>query len=154
VVTTAGGKLEGPIPANARVAAFLPYDDLLPHVNLLVTNGGYGTVQMALAKGIPLVGCGHTEDKPEICQRIDWSGVGLRIRERQPSPEAIRTAVRRVLSDSRFRTRAAALQSAYARHDPAAESARLLEQLAATGRPVYRNAPDAGELAATPHPKL
>ena len=154
VVTTAGGKLEGPIPANARVAAFLPYDDLLPKVDLLVTNGGYGTVQMALAKGVPIVGCGHTEDKPEICQRIEWSGAGLRVRARKPSPEAIRTAVRRVLSDSRFRARAASLQAAYARHDPAAESACLLEQLAATGRPVYRNASDSVELATAPRPKL
>jgi UDP:flavonoid glycosyltransferase YjiC (YdhE family) len=46
VVATAGGRpidaLPAPIPANARVAQYLPFEWLLPKVDVLVTNGGYG----------------------------------------------------------------------------------------------------------------
>jgi UDP:flavonoid glycosyltransferase YjiC (YdhE family) len=44
-----GGVVAGPIPANARVATFLPYAHLLPRVSIVTTNAGFGAVQFALA---------------------------------------------------------------------------------------------------------
>jgi UDP:flavonoid glycosyltransferase YjiC (YdhE family) len=76
VVATTGGKpVEGvdldPLPANARLDSFVPHHHLLPHVDAMVTNGGYGGVQIALANGVPLVAAGRTEEKPEVCARVD-----------------------------------------------------------------------------------
>ena len=50
VATTGGAPVEslGPLPANARAAEFLPYDELLPLVDVMVTNGGFGGVHFAL----------------------------------------------------------------------------------------------------------
>ena len=45
VATTGGrpiGSIPGPRPDNARIAEFIPYDLLLPRVDVMVTNGGYG----------------------------------------------------------------------------------------------------------------
>src|SRR6201987_6369196 len=60
VVATAGGRpidaVPGAIPSNARVASFLPFEWLLPRVDVLVTNGGYGSVNQAKSLGIPFVG--------------------------------------------------------------------------------------------------
>jgi UDP:flavonoid glycosyltransferase YjiC (YdhE family) len=36
----------------------------------MVTNGGYGGVQMALAHAVPLVVAGAKEDKPEVAGRV------------------------------------------------------------------------------------
>jgi hypothetical protein len=44
----------------------------------MVTNGGYGGVQQALANGVPLVVAGDSEDKPEVAARVRWSGTGHR----------------------------------------------------------------------------
>jgi UDP:flavonoid glycosyltransferase YjiC (YdhE family) len=44
-----------PLPANARAAAYLPYDELLPRTAVYVTNGGYGGVQYALRHGVPIL---------------------------------------------------------------------------------------------------
>ncbi|MGZ8747181.1 MAG: glycosyltransferase [Mycobacterium sp.] len=46
-VATGGRPVESlpPLPANARAAVFLPYDELLPRTSIFVTNGGYGGVQ-------------------------------------------------------------------------------------------------------------
>ncbi len=43
------------VPENVRVEPFIPHSSLLPYVDVMVTNGGYGGVQMALTNGVPLV---------------------------------------------------------------------------------------------------
>lgn len=40
-----------PVPTNTRTAAMLPFDDLIPRADLLVTNGGWGGVLTALSHG-------------------------------------------------------------------------------------------------------
>jgi UDP:flavonoid glycosyltransferase YjiC (YdhE family) len=110
VVATTGGRpitdLPADLPANAFVAEFVPYSELLPKVDVIVTNGGYGGVQFALAHGVPLIVAGDSEDKPEVAQRVAWSGTGINMKNGKPSEAAIRTAVRKVLSTPSFRTRA------------------------------------------------
>ena len=53
VVSTGNRPIEqlklGKLPQNARIAPFLSYSDLLPKTSVMVTNGGYGGVQMALS---------------------------------------------------------------------------------------------------------
>lgn len=92
VVATAGGRssaaIPGPIPDNARVADYLPLEKLLPRVDALVTNGGYGTVNQALGHGIPLVTAGLSEDKPDVCARVAWSGAGIDLHTSTPAPES------------------------------------------------------------------
>ena len=58
----------------------------------MVTNGGYGGVQQALAHGVPLVVAGDSEDKPEVAARVRWSGVGIDLRRGDPSPAQLATA--------------------------------------------------------------
>jgi UDP:flavonoid glycosyltransferase YjiC (YdhE family) len=65
---------------NTFVAEHILHDLLLPKVDVMVTNGGYGAVQRALSTGIPLVVAGNTEDKPEVAARVAWSGAGVNLR--------------------------------------------------------------------------
>jgi len=101
VVATAGGRridaIPGPVPANARLSSYLPFEWLLPKVDVLVTNGGYGSVNQAMSFGIPLVTAGLTEDKADVNARVAWSGVGIDLATNEPTPEALRSAVRTVL---------------------------------------------------------
>jgi UDP:flavonoid glycosyltransferase YjiC (YdhE family) len=107
VVVTTGGRpvdsLSGPLPENVRVASYLPYDELLPKTDVLVTNGGYGGVQFALRHGVPLVVAGQTEEKAEVSARVSWSGSGINLRTNRATPEAVAKAVRTVLSTSSYR---------------------------------------------------
>jgi UDP:flavonoid glycosyltransferase YjiC (YdhE family) len=105
VVSTGGRPLDTlpSLPANARAAEYLPYDELLAHTDVYVTNGGYGGVQYALRYGVPIVATGGKEDKPEVGARVAWSGVGRRIRKEQPSPRALRRTIRAVLHEPCYR---------------------------------------------------
>jgi UDP:flavonoid glycosyltransferase YjiC (YdhE family) len=150
VVTTGGASADevarayaeaygGPLPGNARVAPFVPYDTLLALASVFVTNGGYSGVTMALHHGVPLVQAGTTEEKSEIAARIAWAGVGVKLGTTRPSAEQVRAGVRTILAEpSPYRAAAERVGAEMRTHDAARESADLLERLAATGRPVTR----------------
>jgi MGT family glycosyltransferase len=130
LVTTGGQPAESipvKIPANARVTSFLPYEYVLPKVDLLITNGGYGTVNMALAHGVPIVSAGLTEDKEEVSAHVQWSGAGIDLKTNQATPERVRSAARQILDSSNYRDRAKELAEEFARHDTKAELLGLLE---------------------------
>jgi UDP:flavonoid glycosyltransferase YjiC (YdhE family) len=130
VVASTGAHDVGPLPPNAYTAPFLPYADLLPLTSVMVTNGGFGGVQLALAQGVPLVVAGTTEDKPEVAARVERSGAGLNLRTSTPSVKALRNAVRSVLDNSSYRTSAAGLAAEYRKHDAGTLSADHVESLA------------------------
>jgi MGT family glycosyltransferase len=144
VVVSTGGRpvaeLPGALPANVRVAEYLPYDKLLPLIDVMVTNGGYGGVQQALGHGVPLVVAGQTEDKVEVSARVGWSGAGVNLKTNQPSAAQVANAVGRVLADPSFRSRARALA---AEIDVAPGLAGLDRVLAAVSTPA--GAPSAAE---------
>jgi MGT family glycosyltransferase len=117
-------------PPNVRIERFVPFAELLPAADALVTNGGYGGVQAALAAGVPLVVAGRSEDKMEVSARVAWSGAGVALKTDTPSPKRVAAAVEAVLSDPSYRRRARELRAAYARHDAVARSAEIVLQAA------------------------
>lgn len=132
VVTTAAAPPDVGLrdwPANARVAPFIPYATLLEHTRVMVTNGGYGGVQMALAHGVPLVVAGGSEEKPEIARRVAWCGAGIDLRTGRPSSSKVARAVRRVLDDTSFASRARVLASEIAKTNATADAVAAIEAL-------------------------
>ena len=131
VVVTTGSRpaadLAMTLPANARVEQFIPYARLMPKVDVLVTNGGYGSIQIALAHGVPVVAAGASEDKPEIANRVQWSGVGVGMKVTRPSEQRIRTEVRRVLATPSYKERAMEMRDKLSRLDAPRLSADLIE---------------------------
>jgi UDP:flavonoid glycosyltransferase YjiC (YdhE family) len=152
VVASTGGRpvsallewLGGPLPSNARVEPFLPYEQLLPHTDVMITNGGFGGVQRALSFGVPLVVAGATEDKLEVAGRVAWSGTGINLRTGTPSPTRLRQAVRSVLANPRYRIEAARLRrEIIGAGDPLATIADTIESLVSQTRPtVSYSVPD------------
>ena len=143
VVATTGGPDPEPLRRacrrNVRLERFIPHDLLLPHVDVMVTNGGYGGVQQALAHGVPLVVAGDSEDKPEVAARVQWSGAGINLHTGRPSPAMVARAVRRVLARPSYRQRAQALQAEIAATDPLGTISGVLAELC-TANEVARRA--------------
>jgi len=133
VVVTAGGRpidaIPGPIPGNARLASYLPFEWMLPKVDVLVTNGGYGSVNQAMSFGIPLVTAGLTEDKADVNARVAWSGVGIDLATNEPTPQALRDAIRTVLDKPNYRSRASLMADAFAEIDTRSEILRIVSEV-------------------------
>lgn len=139
VVTTGGRSLDtipGLVPGNTRLATYLPFEWLLPKVDVLVTNGGYGSVNQALSFGVPLVTAGLTEDKADVNVRVAWSGVGIDLATNSPTPQALRKAVRAVLDNPHYRARASSMAEEYRGIDTRYEIIRILGRV--SGVPSVR----------------
>lgn len=149
VVTTGGRPLETlpALPANARAAIYLPYDELLPRTAVYVTNGGYGGVHYALRYGVPVVATGGKEDKPEVGARIAWSGVGRRLRTERPAPRALRRAVREVLDEPRYRAASARMAAAIATAPGFATMTEVVDGLAQSPCPPTAKSADPNPVA-------
>jgi UDP:flavonoid glycosyltransferase YjiC (YdhE family) len=104
----------------------------MPHVDVMVTNGGYGGVTLALAQGIPVICAGNTEDKPEVGNRVAYTGVGINLKTNRPTANQIQAAVKTVLTDSRYKMNADYMKEDFAKQDAAVEAAVLIEKLAVT----------------------
>lgn len=131
VVSTGGAPVErlGALPANARAAQFIPYDALMPRVDVFVTNGGYGGLNQAISYGVPIVVAGDTEDKVETTRRVEWSGVGVNLHTGRPTERAIAQAVDQVLTTPDYRRRARALQDEVATAPGVAGLEDLVEEV-------------------------
>jgi MGT family glycosyltransferase len=144
VVATAGGRpveaIPCVVPSNARVASYLPFEWLLPRVDVLVTNGGYGSVNQAMSFGIPLVTAGMTEDKADVNLRVAWSGVGVNLATNEPTPEALRTAVRTVLDRPAYRMRASQMADEFARIDTQSAILSIISHVVADQKATLRGA--------------
>ncbi|SFT13393.1 glycosyltransferase [Paenibacillus sp. BC26] len=130
VIAATGSKNEVKhVPANARVVEFVPFVDLLPHTNVLVTNGGFGGTQQALSFGVPMVLAGVSEDKIEGNARTAHTGAAINLKTHQPTPEAIREAVENVLAKPNYLANAQRLQAEYAALDPYTSIANAIAEL-------------------------
>jgi MGT family glycosyltransferase len=132
VIATAGGRpieaIPGPIPANARLASYLPFEWALAKADAIVTNGGYGSVNQAMSFGLPIVTAGLTQDKAEVNARVAWSGVGINLATNRPTPQAVREAVRAVLDKPDYRVCATSMAAEFAAIDTRSEILRIISE--------------------------
>jgi UDP:flavonoid glycosyltransferase YjiC (YdhE family) len=114
-----------PVPANARVADFIPFDVLLPKADVYITNGGAGGIHQAMAAGVPVLAAGLTEDKPANAARVGQQGLGIDMRTATPTAEAVAADTVRLLKDAEIRENVQRLAQVYAGLDTVAEIERL-----------------------------
>ncbi|MDT7583346.1 MAG: hypothetical protein QOE32_896 [Pseudonocardiales bacterium] len=117
------------VPSNVRTAVFIPFDLLLPYTDVLVSNAGYGGVQLALNHGVPMVLAGTTEDKPEVSAHAAWTGAAINLGTNRPQPEQLLKAIETAMTDARYRANARRLQNEYTSHDALAEITAVIKEL-------------------------
>jgi MGT family glycosyltransferase len=115
------------VPANARVESFISFMHLLPKVDVMVTNGGFGAVQQCLGFGVPLIVCGESEDKAFTAVRVGWSGAGINLQTGHPTTEQLHTAVHAVLENEHYREQAQRIQKNLAQYDALQEMSRYVD---------------------------
>lgn len=97
LASTAGAPAPSPLPANARVAAYLPGDAAAARAQLVVCNGGSLTAQQALSAGVPVLGLASNMDQFLNMAPIEGAGAGVTLRADRISSASIRAACQRLL---------------------------------------------------------
>jgi MGT family glycosyltransferase len=117
------------LPENAHTEPYIPFGNLLPHVDLLITNGGFGGTQNALAYGIPIIIAGATEDKMEVAARLEYSRAGINLRKQKPTSKNILKAYRKIMSDHSYKQKAMELKEYYAKFDAPTLAISMIDEL-------------------------
>jgi UDP:flavonoid glycosyltransferase YjiC (YdhE family) len=120
------------VPANAQVHAFVPHRSVFPHAALVVTHGGWQTINAALADGVPLVCVPDGRDQPDNAARVVAVGAGVSVRK-SASPGKLRRVIEQTLEDPALKRGAGAMAKALARSDGAAIVAERIERLGSAG---------------------
>ena len=120
------------VPPNTILESFIPYTQLLPYVDIMITNGGYGGVLFAFANGIPMIVAGNSEEKVEVCARVSYTGAGINLKTATPSPAQIRKAIQTILDTPSYKQNAQLIQNDFQKHDAVSEMVAELEHFIAT----------------------
>jgi UDP:flavonoid glycosyltransferase YjiC (YdhE family) len=126
VVVTTGGRHTDALRArfahdNVVVEDWIDFHALLPRASAFLTNGGFGSVLLALSYGVPLLLAGKLEGKADINARVAWAGAGVDLRTERPTPAQIVRGLARVVGNGdeacRIRTGVARVRAELARFD-------------------------------------
>jgi MGT family glycosyltransferase len=98
----------GPQPPNVHIERYVPQTQLLPHCDVFISHGGFNSVKESLSCGVPLLVLPIMSDEPYSAERCEALGVGQAVAPANRTAEAVRDAVRALVSDSRYRERAQA----------------------------------------------
>ena len=96
--------------ANHEVHRFVPHDELMPRMSLVVGDGGHATTLRALAHDVPLVVMPMHPllDQPVVGRSVQEAGAGRTVKK-GASAEQLRPVIAAMLADGPHRTAAARL---------------------------------------------
>jgi MGT family glycosyltransferase len=109
-------------PPNVRLEKFVQHDLVLPHASALVTQCGIGTLTKALRHGVPMVCLPLVGDQHDNAARVVARKAGVRLAA-EASPDQLRSAIGRVMTDERFKQGAIELGRAMALEGDATQKA-------------------------------
>jgi UDP:flavonoid glycosyltransferase YjiC (YdhE family) len=134
VVATTGGagteQLQARFPEkNIVVRDFIPFNDIMPHCTIYVTNGGYGGVMLGIGNDLPMVVAGIHEGKNEINARIGYFKLGIDLKTEYPSPQQIRKSVYEILENNSYRANVKKLSREFKEYDTPALCEKYIFEL-------------------------
>jgi MGT family glycosyltransferase len=95
--TTAHDPGDFDVPPNARVERYLPHGPILLRAAAVISHGGMGTTQKALAAGVPVCAVPFMRDQFEVARRVERCGGGTMLAARRLRPDRLRGAVEQAM---------------------------------------------------------
>lgn len=83
---------------NVRIVRYLPHSTVIPKMDLVITHGGMGTTQRALAAGVPVCVVPWGRDQNETARRVEVSGAGTMLPKRKLNEKNLTDAVQEAMN--------------------------------------------------------
>jgi UDP:flavonoid glycosyltransferase YjiC (YdhE family) len=117
IAATAGRSSLNEVPANARLADYLPGCAAAKRASIVICNGGSPTTQQALAAGTPLLGIASNLDQFLNMEAVRRVGAGELLRAGSADEQMIRGTTQRILSCPGYGKAARQLAGVLANYD-------------------------------------
>jgi MGT family glycosyltransferase len=128
------------VPSNARVESFIPHTPILARAACVITHGGAGATQKALAAGVPVCVVPFGRDQLEVARRVEVAQAGTRLPAQRLRPARLRA---KVLEAMGKRSGARRVADGFAAAGGPVAAADAFESLASDGAPVRAQPPAA-----------
>jgi MGT family glycosyltransferase len=119
---------------NMAGAEFLPQTSILPQVDAVICHGGNNTVTESLYFGKPMVVLPLFWDQHDNAQRLDETGLGVRLDTYGHAPDELSGALDRLLDDESLSRRLGAISASLQKARGTERAADLIER-AIAGQP-------------------
>lgn len=117
--------------SNILLKRFLPSHKVMPLCDLVITHGGQGSVQSAIAAGVPLIGIPLQPEQFFNVKQVERHGAGRCLSLRDFKKGKLKATVQDVLGDPGCRAAMGKLQRFQAARNGPCEVARAIRQLVA-----------------------
>jgi UDP:flavonoid glycosyltransferase YjiC (YdhE family) len=117
LLSTAGKAVPARLPANFRVANYVPGELVARRARFVVTNGGSATSYQALAAGVPVLGIPSNLDQYLTMQAVVRSGAGLQLRSGSLVAAQVQRAASQLCDDTLIQRRARELAETFRAYD-------------------------------------
>ena len=127
IMTTAGMVNLKNIPENFFVTDYAPGSMLMKKSDVVVCQGGNGTIYQAMQSGIPVIGIPTMHDQEFNLDRVTDLGFGIHLSELKFKPIHLEKAIEKVKIQTEFKKNADKLKDIVNRYNAPVTGARLLE---------------------------
>ncbi len=110
IIMSIGNRIDikelGKIPHNFLIYPHVPQIEILKRASLFITHGGMNSVHEALYFGVPLLVFPQTSEQRLVGYRVEKTGAGEVIDERETTPEILRMYAEKLLNEPSYRKNA------------------------------------------------
>ncbi|PIP12351.1 MAG: hypothetical protein COX49_06080 [bacterium (Candidatus Stahlbacteria) CG23_combo_of_CG06-09_8_20_14_all_40_9] len=115
---------------NILIKKYLPAHKVMPLVDVAIIHGGQGSVQSAVASGVPVVGFPLQPEQKFNLKMIERHGAGICLPLRILKKGNFQAVIEKILTDNSFRTNMQRLKSFQDRYDGVENVTKALQELA------------------------
>jgi len=126
-MTTAGMADIQHIPDNFYVVDYAPGSKIMEKSDLVVCQGGNGTIYQAMSQGVPIIGIPTMHDQEFNLDRVESLGIGIHLSELKFKPAHLVEAVEKILSEESYKKNALQYKNILERYNGPSKGAQLID---------------------------
>ncbi len=127
IMTTAGMVNLTQIPENFFVTEYAPGSKIMEKSDIVICQGGNGTIYQAMSQGVPIIGIPTSHDQEFNLQRVVDLGIGIELSELKFEPSHLVQAVETLLSDPTYREKSRQFAQILANYNSPQQGAQIID---------------------------
>jgi UDP:flavonoid glycosyltransferase YjiC (YdhE family) len=135
IITTGGLADLGEVPGNIHVTDYAPGSMLMRKSDVVICQGGNGTIYQAMKEGVPIIGISTLHDQEFNLERVESLGIGIALSDLRFTSADLMQAVKTILSTPAFKYNALKYRAILQDFDGPSAGARLIASFLEKGQP-------------------